>query len=216
MATAASTAPQAAAERHARTQAELAALLLAVSAGTRVLLAIDDLHACDEESLAVLLALGVGGGGPAIVATLHDAATLPSGARLLAARAAQSVELRPLEPVETERLVESLFGSSPASQRVAGWMQEHAHGNPLECMELARYLVERRAAYYMDGAWMLPHELPAGVPRGLTDGFRARVAGLEPATRAVAELLALYARPAPLALCVELWAKARARDCSAR
>ena len=42
------------------------------------------------------------------------------------------------------------------------------------------------------------------MPNSLLDAFRARVAALPPAQRAIAELLALYGRPASLALCIEL------------
>jgi hypothetical protein len=193
-------------ELRARVHAELIALLLDLAAGERVLLAIDDLHACDEQSLAVLLSASrEGARGPVILAALLDlGASAPATIRRFCERAVQLIDLRPFSVAETELLVASLFGSSPHSPRVAGWMHEHARGNPLECMELARHLVERRFAYYMDGAWMLPSALPAGVPSCLADAFHARVAALEPAQRSIAELLALHGRPAPLALCIAL------------
>jgi serine/threonine-protein kinase len=193
-------------ELHARIQEELARWVLERSARDRLLFAIDDLEACDEESLGVLIAVsGEGARGPAILVTLREAELQHApGARLLASRALRRLDLRPLSASDTERLVESLFGSSPNSRRVAGWMHERAQGNPLECLELARHLVERRAAYQLDGAWMLPHELPAGLPRGLAEASRARVAALDPDARSLAEIIALYGRSAPLALCIAL------------
>jgi hypothetical protein len=193
-------------ELHARIQDELARWLFERSARDRVLLAIDDLEACDEESLAVLMAVsGEGRPGPAILVTLRDMESHhTAGARLLASRARSRIELCPLTAADTERLVESVFGSSPNSRRVAGWMHERAQGNLLECLELARYLVERRAAYQLDGAWMLPDELPVGLPRSLAEASRARVAALEGDARGLAEIIALYGRPVPLALCIEL------------
>ncbi|MFI5307903.1 MAG: protein kinase [Polyangiales bacterium] len=200
-------------EQLARVQSALCAFVLERSDKEPLLLAIDDLHECDEESLALLVALSgeLSGHRLVILGTVRENAPLDPALSLLLGRATATVKPQPLRPQQTERLVESLFGNPPDALRLAGWMQERARGNPLECLELARYLVDNRLAYYVDGAWMLPYELPAGVPRHLDESFRARVGALSALGRELAELLALCGRPVPLALCLELAAGAEQR-----
>jgi hypothetical protein len=57
---------------------------------------------------------------------------------------------------------------------------------------------------YAGGAWLLPHDPPSDLPRGLSEAARARIAALAPEPRALAELLAVYGKPMPLELCLEL------------
>ncbi|HMI93137.1 MAG TPA: AAA family ATPase, partial [Polyangiales bacterium] len=205
-------------EVRARVEAELLAFARELGAGGRLVIAIDDVHLGDDASLGLLAALAgrarkgasgtagsASGAAPTLVCSLltanADAGAGAHGLRALRSRAALRAELRGFGLAETEQLVAGFFGGSPRSRRVAGWMHTHTLGNPLECSELARHLVETGAAYYADAAWVLPDRLPAGVPRGLGAAFEARVAALPPDARALAELLALLDAPASLALC---------------
>jgi hypothetical protein len=75
--------------------------------------------------------------------------------------------LRRLASTEIAQLIDSLFGAATNSGRVAHWMYEQTHGNPLECIELARYLIARGWIQYTEGSWMLPAALPRESPQGL-------------------------------------------------
>jgi len=194
-------------ELRARVQAELLAFMRELGARGRLVIAIDDVHLGDSASLGLLAALprsagaGAAGAAPILVCSLLTADAGTHALRVLRSRATLRAELRAFGLAETEQLVAGFFGGSPRSRQVASWMHSHTQGNPLECSELARHLVETGAAYYADAAWVLPDRLPSGVPRGLGAAFEARVEALPRDARGLAELLALIDAPASLALC---------------
>jgi tetratricopeptide (TPR) repeat protein len=196
-------------EVRARVHAELLAFVRELGARGRLVIAIDDVHRGDDASLGLFAALprsasaaaGADLASPTLVCSLLTADAGTQALRSLRSRATLRAQLRGFDLAETEQLVAGFFGASARSRQVASWMHAHTQGNPLECSELARHLVEGGTAYYADAAWVLPERLPTDVPRGLGAAFEARVAALPPAARALAELLALLDAPASLALC---------------
>ena len=201
--------PESVQEARARVQAELLAFLHELGAHGPLLIAVDDVHHGDEASLGLLAALARPGAAesgararpPALVCSLLTAGAGGAALRALRDHASRRVELRAFGLAETQQLVASLFAGAPRSRHVAAWMHAHSSGNPLECIELARFLVEHGAAYYADAAWHLPDALPDDMPRGLVAAFEARIAALPDDARGLGELLALIDAPASLALC---------------
>src|SRR5262249_33743723 len=67
-----------------------------------------------------------------------------------------------------------------------------ASGNPRAAMDLAQHLVDRGVIRYERGTWTLPPRLdPSDLPRDAEDAIRARIDGLSPLARWLAEAQSL-------------------------
>jgi hypothetical protein len=173
--------------------------LCALSQQRPLVLAVDDLEACDE-STAVLLAHLV---HEAYEYRILIGATVCSGATPVAERAleviraaSESMPIGALGSGEVEALLGSMFGQVPNLQVTARWIHELSAGNPRVAMELAQHLVERELARHRDGVWTLPPVLhQADLPGNLEEAITARIEALAPAARALGELLALARDP---------------------
>ncbi len=160
-----------------------------------LVLAVDDVHRADGESLGVLARLGLRNGErQLLLVTSCDQAALayaPPALEQLVQRVSH-VELPALEPTHTHELLDSLFGAVPGLDAAAGWLHELSLGSPQSCMQYAQFLVDRGIARYDGGRWHLPENLRAhGLPSTLGAMFEARVAALSPDARALALGLAL-------------------------
>jgi tRNA A-37 threonylcarbamoyl transferase component Bud32 len=171
--------------------------LLRVSARQSLVLLVDDFHACDEPSAAVLAGLADAAENLLIVATRE------SGARVRAphpvqslSRAATRIRLHPLDREDTEGLIRSVLGSVPRLKLVADWVYEVGRGNPAQVVELIQCLVDRSIIRYVDGAWTLPATLDgADLPGDIAQALEQRLEQLSPAAAQLIQAMAVYARP---------------------
>jgi hypothetical protein len=158
-------------------------------------LAVDDVHRADGESLGILARLALRASERhLLLVTSCDQAALAHAPPALEqlVQPASRVELPALEPAHTHELLDSLFGAVPGLDAAAGWLHELSLGSPQSCMQYAQFLVDRGIARYDGGQWHLPENLRAhGLPATLGAMFESRVAALSPDARALALGLAL-------------------------
>jgi hypothetical protein len=166
----------------ARQQAALADVVLQISRVRPLLLVVDDLHAADEESQALLAVLARSEPGAKLC--LVASATRESGDELSAAvqgfrQAATRLHLVPLSSSETLVLLRSVFGQAPYLERLAERLHRLSDGNPAHCVELAQQLVQSGAARFAQGSWELPKELSsANLSRTRDEAALRRLSGL--------------------------------------
>jgi tetratricopeptide (TPR) repeat protein len=193
-------------ERSHQLQAAFTRWVSAVTRSRPLLIAVDDFAAVDDDSAALLAALIADRSAPnaALAVTALPTTSNDKPAQRLVRQFANVVQLRPLREADVAQLMREMFGDVPNAGRVAHWMFEQTRGNPLECIELAQYLVERELVHYAEGTWMLPDALPREVPQGLQETRRARLGSLPSTQRMLAEAIAVFAEPVPVELCAEL------------
>lgn len=167
-------------------QASLCELVLESCRERPLLIAVDDVHRIDEPSAAVLVAL-IGEAerrklGLALTGDVNAEDTCRS-LRMLASRCEQ-IELRALTSEQTRELMAATFGDVPNLGQLSGEIDQVAHGNPGEALELAQHLIDNKVVRYAAGNWSLPSELPpSAVPRSALDAIRERVRGLSAEAR---------------------------------
>jgi len=143
---------------------EIEEFLTAAAAAGPLLLALDDLHLADRNTLALLarVARGAAGDRLMVLGAYRDADAV--GTPLLAAiadlRRDCDVERVPVEGLSVDEVEALLHGTADARR-----IHDRTDGNPFFVRELARHLAERR-----DGA--------GGVPDSVSDVVLARVARL--------------------------------------
>ncbi len=190
-------------ELRIRLNAALARCLVQASKTQRLCIVVDDFARADDESVALLATLAGETAAPQLRLALALPLARPDDApatRIVRARGF-ALRLRRLASTEVTQLIDSLFGAATNCGRVAHWMYEHTHGNPLECIELAHYLIARGYIQYTEGSWMLPAALPRESPEGLEQTRRARIAALAEDQRSIAEATAIFAVPISVELC---------------
>jgi hypothetical protein len=195
-------------EQRVKTANALAELFGAAAAEGGLLIAVDDVHRCDEPSaLALMTIAGRSAGRPLLLALTRDAqASAPAGAVLewLESRATV-VELAPLDAQAITELAHSLFGDTPHVRALSDWLFRVSAGNPLVCIELLDHLIDAGTIRYDGGVWLLPEDPAAqGLPETLTATLEARLDALHPRAREIAELLTLFDAPLPIEQCIEL------------
>ncbi len=176
-------------------QKALADWVLHVAETNRLAIAVDDAHAIDEPSAALLAVLASQAAGHALLvcATAERAAARGESAALeIFANGATTIALEPMTRVQTEQLLGSLFGDVQNLGAVASGVHRVSAGNPRACMDLTRHLVDRTVISYQGGGWTLPARLdPSDLPRTAEGAIRDRIAGLQPLARWLAEAQAL-------------------------
>ncbi len=186
-------------------QAALRDFVAATAAGRYLTLAVDDVHRCDEPSVALLAALS----RDAPQLRLVLAVTTDSGAETgptakavdMLKRAGSCIELGGLSKEQSERLLGSVFGDVPNVSVVTDWVHRLSEGNPRICMELAQHLVDQGIARHEGGQWTLPASLEGqALPQSLRQEQDARVARLSEPARQLAQALSLVTDHAPLKL----------------
>jgi Protein kinase domain/AAA ATPase domain len=187
--------PVEALERSALAAARLRKLLLALSERSPLVIAIDNADLADEESLSllasmtqefaqqpILLALGTG--------RVQDASSAPLHRLLVGAR---RVTLKNLEEDEVIALLSGMFGDVPNTRRSASWLHAETGGNPAQCVDLLRLLIQQDAIRYQRGVFSLPHDIDIDmVHERRAHALLTRVAGLSADAQAVVELLSLH------------------------
>jgi hypothetical protein len=163
----------------------------AAAMGT-VVIAVDDAHELDGGSQALLATL-TGAARRRLVLLLSTAreATLDPALEALRLQS-RTLELEPLAPAQTERLLSSVFGAAPGVAPVATRVHALSAGNPRATMELAQHLVDRNVIRYERGGWALPARLErAELPGGWTEAIDVRLDALADDERDLAEALAV-------------------------
>ncbi|MET0283901.1 MAG: protein kinase [Polyangiales bacterium] len=186
-----------ASEARVRYQNALHALILRASQPRALVLLLDDLHAMDEESLALFAALAHSATHERMVVVAaskrHPVEDPP--ALLSFRQVAVRIRLMALSASETLELLRSLFGNVPYLERVSERVYRTSEGNPGHCLELASLLVERGLARYREGMWVLPSELSAEeLPRDRKLVQKARVDRMANAARTLAAHLSVQPR----------------------
>lgn len=172
--------------------------LAAVCEERPLFIAVDDIHAIDEPSAAVLglVSRGLAQQRLLVLASVETGAASRASAdalKLIATGpATTTLRLRELSLADTEQLLRAVFGDVPNVQAIAHKLFDTTQGNPRDLMQLAQFLVDERLAHYRAGAWSLPAELDsAAVPADMAQAQRKRVAALDPRARALAAALTL-------------------------
>jgi len=162
-----------------------------VSMHNPVVLAVDDADQLDQSSLALLIALAERASNCALlvlasVERTAEARTVP-GLELLRG-CSSTLELRALEPAQSELLLSSMFGDVPNVALLSARFYAVTTGNPRQSIELAQYLLDRGSIKFEGSGWSLPEQLTAAdLPATAEDAFRARVDALSPLARRLAE-----------------------------
>lgn len=180
---------------HESTLHALAEAIVQLARTQPILIAVDDIQQCDERSLAlfVTLAARIRREPFALIFTdtNTDAADTQPACGLLR-ELARGIELEPLPELETEALLESVFGEVPNLQTLARYVHERALGNPRATMELAQALVDRGVLHYELGSWSLPGEFATdALPATLLEVRRAKLSELSADARELVRLLVL-------------------------
>jgi len=176
-------------------QTALSDWVLHVAASHPLAVAVDDVHAIDEPSAALLAALASQGSNRPLLLIATAEAGSPRRASVavdvLTSRSVR-VELQPLTRVQTEELLGSLFGDAQNLGPISDGVHRVSAGNPRACMDLARHLVDKAIISYDGGGWTLPVRLdPSDLPSTAEGAIRERVAALAPESRWLAEAQAL-------------------------
>lgn len=191
--------PVASADRHAALVAAAHRVLSEVSTHQPLVLAVDDLHVADPESLALLAALSqrIESARITLVATvvLDETRAADSGLAMIRATA-QRLTLENLDEASMVELVESLFGQVPNTRRLAQWLQAQSAGVPAQALDLARLLLRTGVVRYTLGTFTLPHDIDADLGGvSLSSAALARFSDLDDEARELAQLLCLHEGP---------------------
>ncbi len=148
-----------------------------------VVLFLDDLHAADKDSLALMhhLARAAVSSRLLLVGSFREeesGATSPLG-RLLAALyregLAARINLNPLSAEESQTLIAELLAEGEASPELTEYIFSVAAGNPFFTHEMVRALREQGQLKHEDGRWVGLCKGAAALPNELRDWVRVRL-----------------------------------------
>jgi hypothetical protein len=206
--------PDEPAEQRALLQEALAECFVQAAGSIALVLLVDDLHAADEESLALLAGLAFEARDKRLllVGTLTpELKAVAQGAVDGLEMVAETVRFGDLSAADVEALVHGIFGQVGGAARLAAWLHEVTQGNPLQCMELAQHLVRQGVIRYVEGTWALPTDLRAAeLPASVEEARRARLDRLSTEAREVAEALSISRLAVSIESCAGLTGIARA------
>ncbi len=200
------------AEERLRVLSSIFDLVLELSKQEPIALLVDDVQRADEASATALAALARSSDNERLFIVVSkrsgEQVRAPAAVEALLDASSQQLVLKGFDEETIERLIESTFGKLTHEKRLAAFLFQKTGGSPLFCTELLRHLVDTEALRYADGQWLLGAELdPAALPSGLAQTIDTRLGQLEPATRHIAEVLAVVGGELPLELCVALAAE---------
>ncbi|MEY4508059.1 MAG: hypothetical protein RLZZ450_181 [Pseudomonadota bacterium] len=183
------------AEGRVRLLAVLRDLVLGLARDRLLVLVVDDVHAVDEESQALLAGLAHAEGSHKLllVAALGRETSGESSPALNKLRSQGSrLRLLPLSGVELLELLRSVFGQVPYLERLSERLHELSGGNPAYSLELAQHLVDTGEATYQDGTWSLPAELSReSLPQNRLEAHVGKLERLTDDARAFARSLSV-------------------------
>jgi DNA-binding NarL/FixJ family response regulator len=169
-----------------------------VAAERPVALLVDDLHWADAASLELLhyLARGLGTWQVLLLGTyrLDEARTRPGLRALVRSlhrlQLAEELHVGGLSPEAVAALARAMLGGEPPAE-LLGVLRERAAGTPLFVTALIRGLRDSGELFRSGGAWVLGSGSLTAVPPVVRDLVMARLERLEPADRALLELIAV-------------------------
>ena len=201
--------PLEAAERYGRVAASLQEVLLHIALRAPLVLAIDDAHLADAQSLALLAAMGEAlARHPILLALTRPSGPADSNSMALLRASAKKLSLAPLSESELSELASDMFGQVPNLQPVARWLHEESGGEVATAIALVRALLVRGEIRYARGTFVLPRSLERGLARDAVESSLTSVAGLSADTLQLAHLLSLE----PAAMSIEQLATATGRS----
>lgn len=156
-----------------------------------ILIVLDDLHAADQSTLALLdfTARQLHSANVVVLGTLRDREAQRSPHAPLLGRIAQDARSIPLGPLEPAAVRSYLSESMPASEAdaLAEALHKRTDGHPLFIVELLRLLAANRGAM-TQMVWQL------NLPQGLEQTLRMRTAELAEGEREVIAMAAIMGR----------------------
>jgi hypothetical protein len=169
---------------------------LAVGRERPLLVAVDNLHAADDDSASFLATLGRESRSSAllVISTLRTGSSIqaPDTVRVIRERATR-LKLAGLDAKACELLASGLFGGAANAGRVASLLFERSSGNPRQFIELAQLMAQRKIAKYEAGGWVLPFDVADGeLPDRAEEILVAQVASLGADARTLAANLAVH------------------------
>jgi tetratricopeptide (TPR) repeat protein len=193
--------PRAFAQSHeirAAVQDSLLNLMEAVSRRSFLVVTADDVDRVDEPTRAFLALLAQQVRGCRIVVVAAAASdSLNTGIpelQLLCDDEA-TIELQPLLPADTERLLVSVFGEVPNVRLFASRLHDLSSGIPAVTMQLTQHLLDQEVIGFRDGGWLLPSAVaPDALPTSVSDVMRARIARVDGESVTLARAIALSQR----------------------
>src|SRR6266498_1716840 len=182
-------------------------LVQRVAAERPVALLVDDLHWADATSLELLhyLARGLEARRVLLLGTyrLDEARTHPPLRALVRSLQrlglAEELPVGGLGPEAVATLAGALLGGEPPAE-LLGVLRERAAGTPLFVTALIRGLRDTGELFRSGGAWVLSGGSPTAVPPVVRDLVLARLERLDPADRALLELVAVASDAASAAV----------------
>jgi tRNA A-37 threonylcarbamoyl transferase component Bud32 len=125
-------------------------------------LLVDDVQRADPESLALLasLARSLKAARVMLVLSREDRADTGGGANALSelSAVATTLPLRPLTESDVARLVHTVFGNVSNASRLARFLHAQSGGNPGQCMDVCRLLLQEQQIRYTLGTFALPFD----------------------------------------------------------
>jgi hypothetical protein len=162
-----------------------------------VALVVDDVHAIDDGSRALLAIIAAQAHEhPLLLVTSGDAAApmAPGSPAGKLAEWSQRLELAPLDPAQTRALLASMLGDVPNIDVLTVISHRVCRGNPQLIMECLRALIEQGLLRYAGGEWSIANA-PAAVESAIESlqGLIPRMRRLSPDALELLEVVALDA-----------------------
>ncbi|MBE7491159.1 MAG: AAA family ATPase [Planctomycetes bacterium] len=160
-----------------------------------MLLAFEDIHWADEDSLSFLRDLARSDlRGPVFVLALGRPEAIEL-VRDLLADPFENIELRPMEAAEVTALSAAVLAQGVADEPLAQLVAERSGGNPFVAEELLKGLAEAGALTLEHGHYSLaPGRSPSDIPVGVRSILASRIDALGARERAVLTALSVLGR----------------------
>lgn len=179
--------------------AALETAIMAVVGELPLVLAVDNVHRADPDSLALLISLSRRARGEQLLLVSTSLALsddqLSHPVRALRDECS-AIRLRALSQRGVEELVRSVFGEVPRVPRMASRLFSVTAGNPDHCMRLMDHWVSTDLIGYRDGVWALPIEVPDAALLRFEYVAVYRLDRCSREARALADVLAVHDAPA--------------------
>jgi hypothetical protein len=170
-------------------------LLRVLGGGRGLVLALDDLHWADADTLTVLDRLTAAMADlPALVLLAAREAPHAALDRLATGAEAHVLRLHRLAPAEAAAMASSCADELVLPAQVQQHVVDHAEGLPFLVEELLRGLVESGVLVRTAGGWEAPDQVHAAVPVSFATVVQSRMQGLSRQARQVVETAAVLGR----------------------
>jgi tRNA A-37 threonylcarbamoyl transferase component Bud32 len=194
-------------EARMRVQTALLAWFERLAKQTPLVIGVRALHRVDDASAAFLSSLARGIEARRVVLVLafdpEEAAGAGSVFTNLIETASVTLRLRGLSRDEVHALVHATFGAIRNSDRLAEWLHELTSGNPRGCIDLLQHLIEQQVIRFIDGVWVLPHDLTReALPTDIGQALDARLSRLSRDAYQLALALSVHRSATPLERCL--------------